>query len=65
MKKTVKNVDLHKAVLNKKTIKQEYCLKYDFVAPLNRQARYLLADNVPFRFANHQLLLMNQEKPRY
>ena len=65
VKKTVKNVDLHKAVLNKKIIKQEYCLKYDFVAPLNRQARYLLADNVPFRFANHQLLLTNQEKSDY
>ena len=34
VKETVKNVDLQKAVLNKTMTTQEYCVKYDFVAPL-------------------------------
>ena len=34
LKETVENADLHKAVLNKIMTTQEYCVKYDFVAPL-------------------------------
>ena len=34
VKETLENVDLHKAVLNKTMTTQEYCVKYDFVAPL-------------------------------
>ena len=30
-----KNADLHKAVLKKTITKQQQCVKYDFVAPLN------------------------------
>ena len=34
LKETVENADLHKAVLNKTMTTQEYCVYYDFVAPL-------------------------------
>ena len=34
VKETIENVDLHKAVLNKTMTTQEYCIKFDFVAPL-------------------------------
>ena len=34
LKETVENAGLHIAVLNKAMTTQEYCVKYDFVAPL-------------------------------
>ena len=34
LKETVENADLHKAVFHKTMTKQEYSVKYDFVAPL-------------------------------
>ena len=34
VKKTVENVDLHKAVSKKSMTTQEYCVKNDFLAPL-------------------------------
>ena len=36
VKETVENADLHKAVLNKTMTTQEYCVKYDFAAPLKK-----------------------------
>ena len=36
LKETVENADLHKAVLKKTMTAQEYCVKYDFVAPLRK-----------------------------
>ena len=36
LKETVENADLHKTVLKKKMTTQEYCVKYDFVAPLRK-----------------------------
>ena len=36
VKETVENADLHKAVLNKTMTTQEYCVKYDFVAPFKK-----------------------------
>ena len=37
-KEIVKNADLHKPVLNKVMTTQEWCVKYNFVAPL--KAKY-------------------------
>ena len=34
LKETVENADVHKAVLKKTMTTQEYCVQYDFVAPL-------------------------------
>ena len=34
LKETVENADVHKAVLQKTMTTQEYCVQYDFVAPL-------------------------------
>ena len=34
VKEIEENADLHKFVLNKSMTTQEYCVKYDFVAPL-------------------------------
>ena len=36
VKETVENADLRKAVLNKTGTTQEYCVKYDFVAPFKK-----------------------------
>ena len=36
VKETVENADLHKAVVNKTMTTQEYCVKYDFVAPFKK-----------------------------
>ena len=35
LKETVENADLHKPLLNKTMATQEYCRKYDFVAPMS------------------------------
>ena len=35
LNETVENADLHEAVLNKAMTTQEWCVKYDFVAPLS------------------------------
>ena len=34
LNETVENADLHKAVLNKAMTTKEYCVIYDFLAPL-------------------------------
>ena len=34
LKETVENADVHEAVLQKTMTTQEYCVQYDFVAPL-------------------------------
>ena len=34
LNESVENADLNKAILNETMTAQEYCVKYDFVAPL-------------------------------
>ena len=34
LKETIENTDLHKAIFNETMTTQEWCLKYNFVAPL-------------------------------
>ena len=35
LKETVENADLHKPISKKTMATQEYCVKYDFVAPIS------------------------------
>ena len=42
LKKTVKNADLNKAVLNKTMTTQEQCVKHNFVAPLSAQNNFYI-----------------------
>ena len=39
LKETVEDVDLHKAILNKTMTTQQYCILYDFVAPLSFESK--------------------------
>ena len=42
VKETEENADIHKVVLNKTMPTQEYCVKYDFVAPLMLNTIFLI-----------------------
>ena len=71
LKETVENADLHKAVLNKAMITKEYCVIYDFLAPLKnlntfgsfhlfRADVYLINKNVVFIQQLRRILIQNK-----